>query len=323
MDLQLLTLYNEQLRHTKYFNSGLLVNNPIPVEGQGQAQVSFVYQRNLGDDNIEYSIVIPVYNQESIIVDNIASAIEMMGGSDAFEVIIVCDGCDDSSESKIVEFFKKYAACYKRLDRAVVIHQPTPIFETACDNMGFVLSRGKYIIEVQADMKIVTYNYNELLRLPFKINPKVCGVSGRCCHSWHECVGIGMLGCKFGTPGMIPEDWKWKFFIADTCNRGPLMLDSLKMKELKYLDQQNFYLDDSDHDYFARARLKGWICGYVPIDVYAPMKFGSNRKPRNAENQRVLELLKQRSNGGYLKNTYLEDTNSINVEYLKHHIAYL
>lgn len=319
--------YDEKLIHSQYFNHGIFINNPSPVDGQGQAHVSFMYQREEATSNgIEYSIVIPVYNQQQIIVDNVSSAIEMMGGKDAFEVIIICDGCDDGTELKVTDFFKNYASMYERLDRAVVVHQPTPIFETACDNMGFLLSRGNYVLEVQADMKVLTYNYNEILRMPFRLQhiPEVCGVSGRCCHAWRGSVGFGMLGADFGTPGLIPPNWKYKFFIADTCNRGPLLLDRKKLIELQYLDQQNFYLDDSDHDYFARARyLKGWICGYVPIDVYAPLQLGSNRKARNEENERVLKFLKKRSNGGYLKNNKLEDTKHIDVVDLTPYISYV
>jgi glycosyltransferase involved in cell wall biosynthesis len=311
---------NAVLHHGIYFASKGFVNDPEPVKGQGQATVSYVYSKDGPYSQIEYSIVMPVYNQERIIVENIRSAIEQMGGSSLFECILIFDGCDDGSEKRVKEFFETNASRYERLDRVILIHQPTPIFETACDNMGMVLSRGKYIIEVQADMKILTHNYNELLSLPCRLMKEVCGVSGRCCHSWYGRVGIGKLGADFGVPGMIPSEWQHKFFVADTCNRGPLLFDRAKLVELQYLDQQNFYLDDSDHDYFARAKERGWICGYVAIDVYAPIQDGSNRKPRNEENTRVLKMLKDRSNGGFLKSKRMEEAENIQVFDLSRYI---
>jgi glycosyltransferase involved in cell wall biosynthesis len=273
--------------------------------------------------DVEYSIVMPVHNQAEIIVDNIASALEHMGGSALFECIVIFDGCEDNSEDLVKTFFETNRQRYVRLARVVLIRQPTSIFETASDNMGFLLSRGKYIIEIQADMRIISHNFNEILATPCRIMKNVCGVSGRCCHAWKNGPGIGRLDASFGIPGKIPQDHKNKFFVANTCNRGPLLLDREKLVELGYLDQQNFYLDDSDHDFFARAHLlKGWICGYVPIDVYAPMNHGSNRKPRNAHNQQVLEYLRSRSNGGFLHQNDLINCDRIGVVDLSPYITY-
>jgi len=63
---------------------------------------------------------------------------------------------------------------------------------------------------------------------------------------------------------------------------GPLLLDRSKLEELNYLDEINYFLDDSDHDLMARAFLeKKYICGYVPIDFYAPLNLGSSRNNNN------------------------------------------
>jgi len=44
------------------------------------------------------------------------------------------------------------------------------------------------------------------------------------------------------------------------------------------LDEENYFLDDSDHDLMARAFLeKGYLCGYVPIEFSAPLYVGSTR----------------------------------------------
>ena len=45
------------------------------------------------------------------------------------------------------------------------------------------------------------------------------------------------------------------------------------------MDEENYFLDNSDHDLMARAFLeKKYICGYVPIDFNAPLCDGSTRK---------------------------------------------
>lgn len=313
---------NEVITHENI--KRVFINNPDPIPGQGQATVSFLYERDIAGskdgDEVGYSIVVPVHNQEEIIADNIASAIAAMSGPDAFEYIVVFDGCEDNSEAVVKTWFEglgdDLGVLYPRLDRVVLIHQPTSIFETAADNIGFLLSRGKYIIEIQADMKILTPGFNEILAAPCKVMPNVCGVSGRCCHTWSSSVGVGRLGMDFGVPGNIPDVHMKKFFVANTCNRGPLLLDRKKLVELGYLDQHNFYLEDSDHDYFARAYIqRGWICGYSPIEVYAPMQHGSRRKPRNEENTRIHDFLKNRSDGGFLRANLhiLKNAEHINV----------
>ena len=44
-----------------------------------------------------------------------------------------------------------------------------------------------------------------------------------------------------------------KFYVAETCNRGPLLFVGRRLKALNYLDEDNFVLGDDDHDVMARA----------------------------------------------------------------------
>ena len=47
---------------------------------------------------------------------------------------------------------------------------------------------------------------------------------------------------------------------------------------MNYLDETNYFLDNSEHDLMLRARLRSnYICGYFPIDFYDPLKDGSTR----------------------------------------------
>jgi len=93
-------------------------------------------------------------------------------------------------------------------------------------------------------------------------------------------------------------------YMYGTCNRGPLVLDRDKLKCMKYMDEQNYFLDGSDHDLFARAYSeKGWKCGYIPIEFKSPLVDGSTRKnlPNNVKelNQHFLSLKKERAGNGF------------------------
>ena len=302
-------IINEVLKHRNYYGDECpLINHPSPLLGQGEPYVSFYYeQESQATARPDFSIVTPVHNQQGIIVDNVKAAIACMSTDCTFEYIMIFDGCVDDSELLCREYFGANAAKIKGLQRVVLVHQPTSVFETIADNIGFRLSRGRYIIEVQADMKVLSRDFNKLLCRPCEQVPDqtVCGVSGRCCHAWHNHAnGVGRLGSDFCSPGNIPQDHYNKFFVANTCNRGPLLLDADKLRELGYLDEMNFYQENSDHDYFARAFVqKGWICGYTPIEVSSPIQHGSTRKPRDENNTRIMNMLAARSNGGFLHNT--------------------
>jgi hypothetical protein len=96
--------------------------------------------------------------------------------------------------------------------------------------------------------------------------------------------GIGKLGVAVENP-IHPSIDRRMFYIYETCNRGPLLLDREKLRELGYLDERNYFLDYSDHDLFARAyAYKQWICGYRPIEFSSPIANGTTRKERDALN---------------------------------------
>jgi hypothetical protein len=195
----------------------------------------------------------------------------------------------------------------ENLSQTIVIHSDTPLFETSCDNIGFLLGRGDYFLEIQADMEMIEMNYNLMLTKPFTQYDNVIGVSGRCSHNFKGENGSGRIAELIA----IPYESKYSntnFYVNETCNRGPLLLDAMKLKELQYLDEQNYYLDDSDHDLFARAYDKHkYICGYVPIHFISPIADGSARKPRNALNTEFLNKRKERGGKGYLNSLLSKD----------------
>jgi GT2 family glycosyltransferase len=85
------------------------------------------------------------------------------------------------------------------------------------------------------------------------------------------------------------------------CNRGPLLLDAAKAKAVGYLDEMNYFLDYSEIDMVLRAyELRGWICGYVPIEFDAPLVDGSTRKKRDAMNEYIMNVRRQRCGDGFV-----------------------
>jgi len=257
---------------------------------------------NIG--NICYSIITPVYNQEDVIVKNINSYIR--NTDDNFEIIIILDSCSDNTKENLLQFIKTFQNDKKQFIQIQIIETIEPLFETKCDNIGFKLAEGKYLLEIQADMEMTQFGYNTHLTKPFNILPNVIAVSGRCAHNLFRGGGIGKLGLDIEKNIDDLKIDRNIFYTYETCNRGPLLLDREKVKELNYLDEEHFFLDNSDHDLMARAYLsKNYICGYVPIDFSSPLKDGSTRKKRDEKNTKAFHNYKNSIDKSYI-NKYIK-----------------
>jgi glycosyltransferase involved in cell wall biosynthesis len=247
-----------------------------------------------------FSIIIPIYNQENIIQQNLQSILNNTSNK-LYEIILILDCCSDTTELMTITFINNISIkLYPLVTKILLLKSNTPLFETSADNLGCVCSQGEYILEIQADMEMTEYGYNMKLLAPFTLNENIIGISGRCCHSFDETEGIGKLGLNI-TKNLdeLPNINIKSFYIGETCNRGPLLINHLKLKELKYFDEVNYFLDNSDHDLFARAYFyKKWICGYVPINFKAPLEYGSTRKPRDKINQHYYNIKSQLTNNG-------------------------
>jgi len=270
-------------------------------------------------DNIIYSITIPVYNQENIIAENLESIINTT--KDTFEIIIILDFCFDNTENNLIKYLDNYINDKPNLIQIKIFKNSNkPLFETKCDNIGFKNSLGKYCLEIQADMKMTELGYNIHLTKPFLLLNNVIAVSGRCCHSLHNSNGVGKIGYDIEKSISELNVNKNKFYVYQTCNRGPLLLDRNKLKELNFLDEDNYFLDNSDHDLMARAYIeKKYICGYVPIDFYAPIFLGSTRNNNNYNNCKEFiinknekDKLSKKNNSSYI--TKYQDISWVNRE---------
>lgn len=307
-------IYNEEQLNERYKNDKF-INNP-----NYETNIKILINNKIKNDKPFFSIVTPIYNQENIIVKNLKSILDNTTEK-YYEIIYILDCCSDNSEQIIIKFINeiKYEL-YPLLINIIVLKSEIPLFETSADNLGFICSNADYILEIQADMQMIEYGYNMQLIKPFILNKNIIGISGRCCHSFDGTQGIGKLGRDIiKTISELNID-KNAYYIGETCNRGPLLLDHLKLKELGYLDEKNYFLDNSDHDLFARAYFfRKWECGYVPIDFYSPLENGSTRKPRDSNNEKYYNIKKELTkNGreGFLENNSLKMRDILTLYYV-------
>jgi hyaluronan synthase len=113
------------------------------------------------------SVIIPVYNQESLIEKVIDAVLRSTYSN--LEVVAVNDGSKDNSGEILDSLCKKYP-------RLRVIHKPNGGKRTAVAT-GFYASTGKFIILIDSD-SIVDENAIEEFMRTFSANPKVGGMAG-------------------------------------------------------------------------------------------------------------------------------------------------
>jgi glycosyltransferase involved in cell wall biosynthesis len=97
--------------------------------------------------NLEYSLVVPVYNEREMVrelVERSLPAMERLGG--AFEVVLVDDGSTDGS----AEILDEVAAADPRL---VVLHFERNCGQSAAFDAGFRHARGRFVVTIDADLQ--------------------------------------------------------------------------------------------------------------------------------------------------------------------------
>lgn len=278
-----------EIKINNRYKENVFINNPLPYDETSKIEV--VVNKDYNDNFPLFSIVVPIHNQERIIERNLQSIIDNMT-EENFELILIIDACSDNTKSVIFDSVEKLSNLL--LTKLIILESFIPLFETSADNLGFYCSRGDYILEIQADMQILEYGFNMKLLKPFKKLDNIIAISGRCCCDLTIVQNRGgNIIDKLCFPEAYQKIDKEAFYIGETCNRGPLILDRKKLVELQYLDEKNYFLDNSDHDLFVRAYIqKGYICGHISVDFYAPFEDGSTRKPRNELNQKVYNYKK-------------------------------
>jgi Glycosyl transferase family 2 len=253
---------------------------------------------------VEYSIVMPIYNQAGHITNVLESIV--YNTVSTWEIILILDACTDETEKVVVDFFfsepisgssssSQARLSATQLKMVTIIATATPGFEATSDNIGFLVAQGRYIVEIQADQIMMTYGYNHQLSIPVKLYPnEIFAVSGRSVHSqvdYSQC--WGKCGELVEKPLCLNYENQIKVHISQTCNRGPLLFDRSRLAKLGYLDELHYILGYDDHDLMARAwDLEKLRCAYFPIEILSPLKEGSTRKPRSQECESALSKRK-------------------------------
>lgn len=134
-------------RHDRgeYFSS--LVHAPVPHRLRERPVVAFHAVRNSLEPR--FTTVMPTFNHAPIVQEVLRALVAR--ASQPFDCIVVDDGSQDDTVERVRGFFE--SGDTSPVARATIWRSPVPIFETACDNLGFALSETEVIVELQADIE--------------------------------------------------------------------------------------------------------------------------------------------------------------------------
>jgi len=260
------------------------------------------------------TIVMPVFNQAKIIeniLTQLFNSIEL-----PFDLIIINDASEDNTIERVYSFLKN-TNCIK-IVKAILVDNYFPIYETACDNLGFKMARTEYILEFQSDIYINHKGFEKkMIDAIEQFN--LSSVSGRLVHhysildgakAWYKYPlkkmqfslnlideGIGLMDEKIyhNNQSNFPNNF---IYIGETVARGPWLLKKSILEKVNYLDQENYFLGCDDHNFHYRVRkLFNLDCAYLPVNIFCNRLEGSTRKIREGTNAQIFNYLKQNKTG--------------------------
>ena len=156
----------------QYFSQ--LINHPQPHRLRQPPEL--VYHATVNAVEPAFTIVMPTFNHESNIADSLEAAAN--SASCPFDCILVDDGSEDGTVERARAFFESRPS--PLVARATIVHNPVPVYETACDNLGFTLAETEVIVEVQADIQIREQGFDALMLQGRSSSPLPSAISGRC-----------------------------------------------------------------------------------------------------------------------------------------------
>ena len=282
-----------------------LVNHPTPHPLRKTPEL--VYHARLHPVEPQFTVVTPTFNAASMIaayLDATARAASL-----PFDWILVDDGSDDATSEQAAAIFQSMPL--PLVARATIIRNPVPVFETACDNIGFSLAETAVIVEVQSDIQIREEAFDALVLRLLATTPSPAAISGRCGHSFFGLRGrlvralfggrgsecIGLCGGLIDTPDVVAP-LKGHVYRCETVPRGPWVVLKSDLERLGYLDERFFFQGNDDHDYHRRLfDADGRRPVYVPMSLYAPLRLGATRQRRSGVNHEVFETLRAEKRG--------------------------
>jgi glycosyltransferase involved in cell wall biosynthesis len=227
------------------------------------------------------SVIVCIFNKESIIGRIVKSLFN--NSSDLVkEYIFVLDGCTDNSPKIIIDMVKNIPP-----NTRYKIIYTDDIFEIRSNNIGIKNATQKYVCIVQDDMEIIEKKWDKRLIQPFLYFNDIFAITSRSalqmdCNGHFFNIKEGPVGHNcFKKENYISRDI---VYINQMVNRGPLMMDLDKVKQLNYLDETlPGLLAADDHDLCVKAFQKyGWKCGSYWIQYNSPLDWGSTRTGKNS-----------------------------------------
>lgn len=254
-----------------------------------------------------YTIVTPTFEHASSIADHLDAV--LASASLPFEWIFVDDASTDGTAERIAAWVEAHPhplVVSTRIER-----NREPLFETACDNIGFRLARTDVIVELQADIHVREPAFDALMMRALDRAPKPSAISGRCGHTFaalkpasiaerllrRSPPSVGLCGRAIETPEVV-ETLRGQIFRCETVNRGPWLVLKADLVRHEYLDEEHFFLGNDDHDYHRRLfEAEGRRPLYVPMRIHSPLALGAARRRRTGINREAYERLKATRRG--------------------------
>jgi glycosyltransferase involved in cell wall biosynthesis len=299
-----------------------LINHPEPHRLR-QAPV-LVYYATLNAIEPRFTIVMPTFNHESNVQDSLEAA--ATAASLPFDCIIVDDGSEDVTVERATSFFESRR--HPLVTRATIIRNPVPVYETACDNLGFALAETEIVVEVQADIQIREPAFDALFLRAYSTSPAPSAISGRCGHTFGllrsggflrsltrrpSRESIGLCGKAIETPDVI-DPIRGQMYRCETVNRGPWAVFKSDLQRHGYLDERHFFQGNDDHDYHRRLfDAEGRRPLYVPLSLHAPLALGAVRRRRTGVNRDVFNTLNAEKHGSPAFRQFLNSLTSSSV----------
>ena len=296
-----------------------LANHPVPHGWRRTPELVFHTRVNAVEPR--FTIVTPAFNHEAIIADVITAA--ATAATLPFDCIIVDDGSADKTAARARAVFESRPS--PLIARATIIRNPAPIYETACDNLGFALADTEIIIEVQADIQIREPAFDALFLRALATVPTPSALSGRCGHTFaslkrlpgiRSLVGrtppqsVGLCGKNIDTPEIV-NPIRGRIYRCETVNRGPWLILKSDLERHGYLDERYFFQGNDDHDYHRRVfQSEARRPLYVPIALYAPLALGAFRRPRTGFNREIFAAFKAEKRGSPEYHRFLDSLRS-------------
>jgi len=231
------------------------------------------------------SIVLTVHNKDWLI-EKVLRGIFENSNETRCELILVFDGCSDSSEEVALNFCKIHKPGNFSLK---TVYTPD-VFETKANNAGARIATGDSIMIVQDDMVVKEDGWITRMQKPIKEFSDVFAVTARTAHNWvynintvHENISDDLDNCwcdilhhvdhadRRNTPREV-------FAIRESVNRGPLLLRHDILEKMNYFDERFSPQDMDDHDLCYRtSKLLGLRSGCYWIDFESQDDWGGTR----------------------------------------------